>query len=226
MRLITAVCAIALVSLALAGCGGGDPFTVNSAAGPLSTPASAPATVTISGTPLAGATAGSNYSFTPAASDSDGGTLTFSIRNAPAWASFNTATGQLSGSPKATDTGSTLNIVITAADGSVKASLAPFTVTVTATPAAPAPTTGIATVSWVAPTQNTNGTALTDLAGFNIYYGPSSSSLTQKIQVPNAGATHYVVTGLATGTWYFAVTSVATDGAESAYSTVSSKTIT
>ena len=228
MRLITAVCATALVSLALPGCGGGDPFTVNSTAGATATAtaAAAPATVTISGAPMAGVTVGSSYSFTPTASDSDGGQLTFSIQNAPSWASFNTATGQLSGSPRTTDTGSTLNIVITAADGSAKASLPAFTITVTATPVTPAPTTGTATVSWVAPTQNTNGTVLTDLAGFNIYYGASSTSLTQKVQVQNAGATNYVVTGLAAGTWYFAVTSVATDGAESAYSAVSSKTIT
>lgn len=221
MRLIKAVCATALVSLALAGCGGGDPVTVNSTAA--STAKAAAATVTISGTPTTGATVGTNYSFTPTASDSDGGQLTFSIQNAPAWAAFSTATGQLSGSPKATDTGSTLNIVITAADGSVKASLPAFTITVTATPT---PTTGTATVSWVAPTQNTNGTPLTDLAGFNIHYGSSSSSLTQKIQVQGPGITNYVVTGLSTGTWYFAVSSVATDGAESAYSAVSSKTIT
>lgn len=225
LRLIKAVCATALVSLALAGCGGGDPVTVNSTAASTAKAAAA-ATVTISGTPTTGATVGTNYSFTPTASDSDGGQLTFSIQNAPAWATFNTATGQLSGSPKATDTGSTLNIVIAAADGSARASLPAFTITVTSTPGTPTPTTGTATVSWVAPTQNTDGTALTDLAGFNIYYGISSSSLTQKIQVQGPGTTNYVVTGLSTGTWYFAVSSVATDGAESAYSAVSSKTIT
>ena len=59
-----------------------------------------PATATISGTPSTSVTVGTNYSFTPSATDSDGGALKFSIANAPAWATFNAATGQLSGSPK------------------------------------------------------------------------------------------------------------------------------
>jgi hypothetical protein len=225
LRLIIAVCATALVSLALSGCGGDDvsvnPTTASTAAETV-TPA---ATATISGTPTTGVTVGSNYSFTPTASDSDGGTLKFAIQNAPSWASFNTATGQLSGSPKATDTGTTMNIVIGAADGSATAALPAFSITVTATSATSTPTAGSATVVWTPPTENTNGTALTNLAGFKVYYGTSSSSLTQVAQVANAGARDYVVTGLTSGTWYFAVTSYTTDGEESAQSQVGSKTI-
>jgi hypothetical protein len=174
---------------------------------------------------MTGITVGTNYSFTPTASDSDGGKLAFSIQNPPSWASFDTTTGRLSGSPKITDTGTTLNIVITAADGTAKASLAAFSITVTATPATPAPTVGTAKVSWVAPTENVNGTALTDLAGYNIYYGTDSASLNQKAPVSNAAATGYTVNGLASGTWYFAVTSYTSDGVESARSPLSSKTI-
>jgi hypothetical protein len=225
LRLIRAVCVTALVSLALAGCGGGDPVSVNPVTGSATAAAVTPATVSISGTPMTGVKVGTNYSFTPTASDSDGGKLTFSIQNSPSWVSFNTATGQLTGSPKSTDTGTTLNILITAADGSATASLPAFSITVTATPATPTPTTGTATVSWMAPTENTNGTALTNLAGFKVYYGTSASSLTQIAQVANAGATNYVVSGLASGTWYFAVTSYTTDGQESAPSSTSSKTI-
>ena len=227
MRLIRAICATALVSLTLilAGCGGGDSVTVNPLASSTTDAVGAPATSTISGTPMTGVTVGTQYSFTPTASDSDGGKLTFSIQNAPTWASFNATTGQLSGSPKATDTGMTLNIVITAADGTATASLPAFTITVTATPGTPTPTTGTATVSWVPPTQNTNGTALTNLAGFKIYYGTNSASLTQVAQVSSAGATDYVVSGLTSGTWYFAVTSYTSDGTESAKSAASSKTI-
>jgi hypothetical protein len=226
LRLIRAVCAPLLVSLALVGCGGGEGLTVN----PVATASTAAATgtsatATISGTPVTAVTVGTNYSFIPTASDSDGGKLTFSIQNRPAWASFNTATGQLSGSPKVTDTGTTLNITITAADGAATASLPAFSITVTATPATPSPTTGTAKVSWVAPTENIDGTALTDLAGYRIYYGTSSSALTQTIQIANAATLQYVVSGLATGTWYFAVTSYTTAGQESSPSPVSSKTI-
>ena len=222
MRLIRAVCALALVLLGLTACGGGDAVSVNPGTATVNeaVPTTSP-TATISGTPMTGITVGTNYSFTPTASDSDGGKLVFSIQNPPSWASFDTTTGRLSGSPKITDTGTTLNILITATDGTAKASLAAFSITVTATPVTP----GTATVSWVAPTQNVNGTALTDLAGYNVYYGTNSASLNQKAAVSNAGATAYIVNGLTTGTWYFAVTSYTSSGVESARSPLSSKTI-
>ena len=118
MRLIRAASTAVLVSLALVGCGGTD---VSS--NPLSTANETAPTATISGTPATSTTVGTYYSFTPTASDSDGGKLTYSVTNAPAWASFNTATGQLSGTPKSTDTGTTFNVVISVADGAAHASL-------------------------------------------------------------------------------------------------------
>jgi Putative Ig domain len=220
LRLFRALGAPVLMSLLLVGCGGGEGTTVN----PTSSTANevgSTATATISGTPMTGVTVGTQYSFTPTASDSDGGAMTFSIQNAPSWATFNTSTGQLSGSPKATDVGTTSNIVIKVADGTATASLAAFSITVTGA----TPTTGTATVSWVAPTKNSDGTPLTDLAGFRIYFGTNSESLTQVVRVSNAQATSYVVSGLTSGTWYFAVTSYGSDGSESARSTVASKTI-
>jgi hypothetical protein len=226
LRLIRAVGAPVLVSLALVGCGGGEGVTVN----PTSSTANevggtTTATATISGTPMTGVTVGTQYSFTPTASDSDGGAMTFSIQNAPSWATFNTSTGQLSGSPKDTDVGATSNIVIKVADGTATASLAAFSITVTGTTGTTTPTTGTATVFWVAPTQNSDGTVLTDLAGFRIYFGTNSGSLTQVVEVTNAQATSYVVSGLTSGTWYFAVTSYGSDGTESARSAEASKTI-
>ena len=47
------------------------------------------------GTPPTTATVGAAYSFTPTASDPDGGTLTFSIANRPSWATFSATTGRL-----------------------------------------------------------------------------------------------------------------------------------
>lgn len=224
MRLIRVLVPV-LASLTLVGCGGGADDSVN----PLSSTATADetgsATATISGKPATSATVGSNYSFTPTASDSDGGALKFSIANAPTWAAFNTATGQLSGSPKVTDTGTTMNIVITVADGSATAALPAFSISVTGT--APTTGSGTATVKWVAPTENSNGTALTNLAGYTVYYGTSASTLSQEqsIQVSNPAALSYTVTGLTSGTWYFAVASYTTTGQASALSAVSSKTI-
>jgi hypothetical protein len=73
-------------------------------------------------------------------------------------------------------------------------------------------------LSWLPPTENTNGTALTDLTGYTIYYGTQSQNYTNQIQVDNPGLTTYVVDNLSPGTYYFAVTATASDGIQSAYS--------
>ncbi len=87
---------------------------------------------TISGTPSTSVAQDSTYSFTPTASDVDtGDSLTFSITNKPTWASFNTSTGALTGTPTNDDVGTTSGIVITVSDGSASASLNSFSVEVT-----------------------------------------------------------------------------------------------
>jgi hypothetical protein len=73
----------------------------------------------------------------------------------------------------------------------------------------------VATLDWMPPTENSDGSALTNLAGYTVYYGTSPSELSQKVQVSNPGLTAYTVTGLTSGTWYFAVTSYSADGVES-----------
>ena len=72
----------------------------------------------------------SAYRFTPAASDTDGDRLRFSITNKPSWASFDTATGELSGTPVNADAGVTSNIVISVSDGIATASLPAFSIEV------------------------------------------------------------------------------------------------
>jgi hypothetical protein len=84
--------------------------------------------------------------------------------------------------------------------------------------------TGSATLTWTAPTTNTNGTAVTPLSGYTLYYGTSASSLTQSVVISGSSTTTYTITGLTAGTWYFAVTADATDGTQSAMSNVGSKT--
>jgi hypothetical protein len=90
---------------------------------------------------------------------------------------------------------------------------------------ASAPVNGYATLSWSAPTTNTNGTPISALAGYHLYYGNSSGALTQAIAVSGAATTSYEITGLTAGTWYFAVAADGMDGTESAQSPVGSKTI-
>jgi hypothetical protein len=83
---------------------------------------------------------------------------------------------------------------------------------------------GTATLTWTAPTTNTDGTPVTPLSGYTIYYGTSPGALTQSVAV-SASTTSYTVTGLAAGTWYFGMAADAADGTESAMSNVGSKTI-
>ncbi len=77
-------------------------------------------------------------------------------------------------------------------------------------------TTTSATLQWTAPTDNTDGSALTNLAGYNIYYGTSSSAMTNKIAITTVGITNYVIQNMQSGTWNFAMTSVNSSGVESA----------
>lgn len=84
----------------------------------------------ISGTPPTTATVGQAYSFRPTASDANGDTLSFSIANKPAWASFSTSTGALTGTPASTNVGTTSNIVIKVSDGKASTSLPAFSVAV------------------------------------------------------------------------------------------------
>ena len=67
---------------------------------------------TITGNPATSVIAGTQYSFTPTAADPSGNSLTFSIMNAPSWASFSASSGQLSGTPTTADAGNYPNIVI------------------------------------------------------------------------------------------------------------------
>ena len=84
---------------------------------------------------------------------------------------------------------------------------------------------GIATLSWTPPTSNTDGTALTNLAGYRIHYGTSPAALTSTIQIANPGLSRYTLSNLSSGTYYFAVRAYTSAGSESANSNVVSKVV-
>jgi len=195
-------------------------ITVSASSGGGSGSNSAP---TISGTPPTSAQVGVAYSFTPTARDANNDPLTFSISNKPSWASFSTSTGRLSGTPSATGTFSNIQIRVT--DGKATTSLPAFSIAVSPASGGGGGTTGAATLRWTPPTQNTNGSALTNLAGYRISYGTSASSLSRTITVSNPGLSSYVIDGLAAGTWYFSMKAYTSGGAESAASPTVSKTI-
>ncbi len=80
-------------------------------------------------------------------------------------------------------------------------------------------------LSWQAPTENTNGSELTDLSGYTIHYGTQSQNYTSEIEVDNPGLTAYVVDNLSPGTYYFAVTAITSEGYQSTYSPEVSATV-
>lgn len=114
-------------------------------------------------------------------------------------------------------------VLLASCDGYNSSSLVTTPATSSALPTA---STGNATLSWSAPSENTNGSALTDLGGFKIYYGTESTQLTNTVALTNPGLLTYVVTELPIGTtYYFAVVAVTTTGVESAPSQTVSSTI-
>ena len=176
---------------------------------------------TISGVAPTTDIAGSPYSFQPSASGPSGSTLAFSVQNKPAWASFSIASGLLDGTPTSAQTGVYSNIVLSVSDGTSSSSLPAFSITVTAA----TPTTGNATLNWLPPSQNSDGSALTDLAGIVIYYGTSSSNLSQSVQVGSPTQTSYTISNLPSGTWYFGAVAYTTTGLQSAMSSLVSAAI-
>ena len=74
------------------------------------------------------------------------------------------------------------------------------------------------TINWQAPTENSDGSPLTDLRGYKIYYGATAGNYSSNIPIPNPGLTTYVVENLPPGRYYFAVTSYNSQGVESAMS--------
>jgi len=81
-----------------------------------------------------------------------------------------------------------------------------------------------AVLTWTAPTQNVDGTPLTNLAGYKVYAGTASRSYGTPANISGAGTTTYT-TSLTPGTWYFAISAVDSTGAESAKSNEVSKTV-
>ena len=174
---------------------------------------------TITGTPATTAKVGTAYSFMPTAKDANGDALTFNISGQPSWAAFDSKTGKLYGTPTATGTAG--NILIGVSDGKATASLTTFSIVVS--PASTLP--GAVTVSWLPPTQYTDGSTLTNLAGYRVHYGKSASALSTVVNIANPGLANSVIEGLAPGVWYFSVSAYTSEGAESDESAAVSATI-
>jgi hypothetical protein len=106
-------------------------------------------------------------------------------------------------------------------NGSSSSALAAFTINVVGANSG----SGAATLVWSPPTVNTDGSTITDLGGYRIYYGTTAAALTQVAEVRNPGITSYVVDHLVSGTWYFAISAYNAAGGESTLRVVGSKLI-
>jgi hypothetical protein len=195
--MFTTICFAALFT-GLSGChddGSSTATSSNAVAVGGGTPPAASTSIT--GTPAATATVGSAYAFTPIVKADAAAELSFTVSNLPSWAAFNASTGKLSGTPTSADVGNYENISIEVKDGSADAVLAPFSIAVKTA-------SEVATVTWEAPSA---ASAATEVTGYHVYYGASASSMTHVVDIGNAKETSYVISNLASGTWYFAMTS-------------------
>ncbi|MFC1747506.1 fibronectin type III domain-containing protein [Pseudomonadota bacterium] len=84
-----------------------------------------------------------------------------------------------------------------------------------------------ATLSWVAPTERTDDSALAlnEIGGYRIYKGTSASDVSLAVDISDPSVTEYEFTNLEKGTHYFAICAYSTDDVESEISGVVSKTI-
>jgi hypothetical protein len=222
----SAAIALTISTMIAAGCGGGDGGggSTSSAPSGSSTPTPTVNTApTISGKPASQATVGSKYSVTPVAQDADGDTLAFSIQNRPSWATFNTATGELTGTPTAQNVGASANVIISVSDGKTTVALPAFSITVAQ--AGGAVTGDRVTLSWDVPNVTVDGSALVDLVGYRIEYGKAANQLTETIEISSAGINTQVVENLQSGTYYFAVRAISKSRGASDLSNIVSFTV-
>jgi hypothetical protein len=202
-------------ALAAAGCGGGGD---DSAAGGGGGGGGGGQSWSVSGTPPASIVAGTAFSFTPTVTNPNNVALTFSITNLPSWATFNTATGGVTGTPSQNDVGTYSNIRLTVSDGTNTYTSPAYTVQVVGT------ASGGATLTWTAPQTYTDGSNLI-VSSYKVYWGSSPGNYPNVRTVPASAGTSYVVTQLSSGTWYFVVTALDSSNVESSFSNMAQKTI-
>jgi hypothetical protein len=204
------------------GCGGGSAET-----GPTGEAPSVSAPVTANQAPTLVARldetvrVGENYDWQPTANDADGDKLTFSAGNLPPWASIDSNTGRITGTPSEHDIGVYESITISVADSARHITTSqPLSITVVGDAG-----TGFASLHWELPSSKVDGSPLDDLAGYHILYGRNSDDLDKSVFISGASINSYVFDSLAQGIWYFAVVGVSAGGLEGPPTTIASKSI-
>jgi hypothetical protein len=145
-------------------------------------------TPTINGVPETAISEGAFYNFMPSAYDPDGDALNFSITNLPHWASFNTSTGAVYGTPTATDIGQYQNILITVSDGQTMASLSGFDLEVLEVPVE-VPINPLAH----------------QITGYTIYMGTAPDALALQTTLDTGSDLGFSAELMASDTFYFSI---------------------
>lgn len=203
------------------GCGGGSSDTTPVGQAPVVTAPAANQAPSILARIDDSVRVGESVDWQPIANDPDGDRLTFSADNLPPWASIDTDTGRITGTPETGDVGVYLSITISVADDARHITTSqPFSVTVTGDEGV-----GVASLRWEAPPSKMNGSPLDDLAGYRILYGRNSEDLDKSVFISDPAVTSYEFDSLADGIWYFAVVAVSTSGLEGPPTTIASKSI-
>ena len=75
-------------------------------------------------------------------------------------------------------------------------------------------------LSWVAPAEREDNTpiSLSEIAGYQVLYGMAKGQYSSSITINDGTATGYTFTDLPSGTYYFVITTLDTEGRESQYS--------
>jgi hypothetical protein len=174
---------------------------------------------------LGDAEVGVTFDYLPVAKDPESDTLRFTSVNLPAWASLDPTSGHISGTPGPNDAGLYESISITVADATHKVVTAPFSIVVNPAVNPAQEGNGTASLHWETPPSKVDGEPLDDLAGYRILYGRSSSNLDHSVMISDPTTTHYQVSSLASGVWYFAVVAVNANGLEGPPTTFATKSI-
>ena len=82
-------------------------------------------------------------------------------------------------------------------------------------------TTANVELSWVAPAEREDNTsiALSEIAGYKIYYGSTQGQHPNSVTIDDGSATGHTFQNFTAGTYYFVVTTIDTEGRESQFST-------
>ncbi len=77
-----------------------------------------------------------------------------------------------------------------------------------------------AKLSWAAPAEREDSSSilLSEIAGYQVFYGKVQGQYTSSVTINDATATSYTLTNLPTGTYYLVMTTLDTDGRESQFS--------